>query len=228
MRILDNTGIGRLRVDNNVNQYSTESVIRKAGMRPDLAPTSLIPMGIKTSWTNPGEAQLLKQDEITTLTPLGPESTNVFPGVYPAPADTTDTDFEDRIPRIQYRGDQVLRSRSGYRGPAQYWKYGGMTGLSSDNPVMFYEDPSEVAYQTYPGPFMGQTVTTPPAAKCTPKEMAIDSALLTGVGLAIGMFGSPRVKDKTLHQGLNILALIVGGIGVVGLVHAAGSALSGS
>jgi hypothetical protein len=221
IRISEGTAsFGQLRVENDVNQYSTEAALRKAGMRPSLAPYDGLPMGIKTSWVNPGEQVLMNEGEITPLTPLGPEATNVFPGVYPAPADTQNIDFEDRIPRIQDRGDQILRSRSGYRGPAQYWKYGGMSG---DDPLMFYRDPSEVAYQAYPGPFMGQAA---PALPCSPKEMLIDSVLMTGIGAALGFFGAPMVKDKMLRQGLGVIALIMGGIGTIGLVHSAGSALS--
>lgn len=233
---------GQLRTQNDINQFSTEAAFMKAGLRPDLSPSDLIPMGIQTSWVNPGEAVLRREGEITELTPLGPEATNVFPGTFPAPANTQDTGFEDRVPRIEYRGDQVLRSRSGIRGPAQYWKYGGMTGLGNpgfvvgrrlpweggedenvfggvdgDDPITFYADPSEVAYQTYPGPMLGQE-----ASKCTPKQMAVTSALLAAAGAAVAFMGAPKAKDVYLRQALTILGVIMGGFGAVGLISSIG------
>lgn len=222
IRIPDTESMGQLRVMNSVNQYSNEAELMKAGYRPDLGPSDIIPMGLKTSWVNPGDEILEKEGEILPLTPLGPDATNVFPGVYPAPADTQDLDFEDRIPRIEDRGDQVLRSRSGIRGPAQYWKYGGLRGLGQEegDPVMFYTDPSEVAYQTYPGAFLGQDALT--KFGCTSKQVLVSSGIMTAVGAAIAFMGAPMAKDKDLKYALTVLGVLVGGVGMISLTSEVG------
>jgi hypothetical protein len=185
--------------------------------RPDLEPSTLIPMGIRTSWVNPGGAVLLKRGDITELTPLGPASTDVYPGVAPAPTDTQDIEYEDRIPRIAYRGDQVLRSRSGIRGPAQYWKYGGLNGPSMGqpelNPVLFYNDPSEVAYQTYPGPFLGQVPSIASDGIWT-------SIAQTVVGGLIAMVGPNFARNQDQKTALVYIGGFAGAIGVVNLISA--------
>lgn len=193
--------------------------------RPDLEPSTLIPMSIVTSWVNPGGAELLKRGDITELTPLGPPSTDVYPGVYPAPADTQDIDYEDRIPRIEYRGDQILRSRSGIRGPAQYWKYGGLRGLGDDivlrlnqpelDPVMFYDDPSEVAYQTYKGPFLGDSALPFPGDK----DVWV-AAAQTAVGALIALVGINYVRTEHQKTALTYIGGFAGAIGVVNLISA--------
>jgi len=144
----------------HINQFSTEEEFARECLEPDLAPSDLIPMSYETSWVNPGEQILLKRGEILPLTPLGPQSTDVFPWTPRAPADTTNIDYEDQIPRIQHRGDQVLRSRLGVRGPGAYWRYGGTENLgqAEEEPIQFVYRPSEIAYQTYSGPSLGQTV----------------------------------------------------------------------
>lgn len=141
----------------HINQFSTEAEFARECLVPDLAPSDLIPMSYETSWVNPGEQILLKRGEILPLTPLGPQETDVFPWTPRAPADTTNIDYEDQIPRRQHRGDQVLRSRLGVRGPGAYWRYGGTENLgqAEEEPVQFVYRPSEIAYQTYPGPSLG-------------------------------------------------------------------------
>lgn len=183
--------------------------------RPDLEPSDLIPMGVRTSWENPGGAVLLKQGDITQLTPLGARSTNVFPGVAPAPDDTQDIDYEDRVPRIMYRGDQILRASSGVRGPAQYWKYGGLQGLGQPelNPVLFYNDPSEVAYQTYPGPFLGQVPTVG-------SDGLLSSVAQTVVGGLIALVGPSFARNQSQKDALIYIGGFAGAIGVVNLISA--------
>lgn len=236
--------MGQARVVNNVDQFSTEREIREAGMRPNLAPTDTIPMGIRTAWENPGEAILLREGEILPLTHFGPHDTDVFPEVRPAPVDIQTTDFEDRYPRTQNRGDMILRARSGQRGPAQFWKYGGMEGLGQyedikahddaggrtiysevlglgqpeGDPIMFNprNGPQEVAYQTYPGPFLGQDDI--PALRKAKMQSAASSlvAALAG-GALIG--SSFLFKGKELSAVLRLLGVVAGGIGVANMVR---------
>jgi len=194
-----------------INEYGVQED------RPDLEPSDLIPMGIRTSWVNPGAAVLLKRGDITQLTPLGPASTNVYPGVAPAPSDTQDIDYEDRIPRIAYRGDQVLRASSGVRGPAQYWKYGGLQDLGQpeSNPILFYNDPSEVAYQTYPGPFLGQTPSFG-------ADGLLTSIVQTVVGSLIALVGPNFARNQDQKTALVYIGGFAGAIGVVNLIAAMG------
>ena len=116
----------------------------------------------------------------------------------------------------------MLRSRSGIRGPGQFWKYGGIKskkakllaglGQPEDMPIMFYNDPSEVAYQTYPGRFLGQ------ASGSMERAAAWSSALLVIAGAGSAYLGSTVVKDRTLKNSLTILGVVLGGAGVVGAI----------
>lgn len=222
--------LGQARVQNNINQYSTSQDFVDAGLRPDLGPTDTIPMSITTDWQNPGEAELLKKEEITPLTPAGAHSTDVYPEVYPAPDDTTDLTYEDQYPTPSYRGDQVLRSRSGYRGPAQYWKYGGMAGPTEGDPIFFNVDPSEVAYQTYPGPMLGsslQIFDTPPPDYYSgigqipsAAENVTPALITTAIGALLALAGPMLVSGEHKKLSLIYMGSFAGALGLVNLVTA--------
>lgn len=203
--------LGQYRPADSVNQYATEPELRRAGLRPSLLPSDLIPMGLKTSWVNPGEAVLREEGRILPLTPLGPEESDVYPSTPRAPYDITNTDYEDRIPRIQHRGDQIFRSRSGVRGPGEYWAYGGMAALGQPEevPVMFYKDPSEVAYQTYPGPTLGQDW----ARAFSPGSIW---QLLVGGAILGTSFAVRNERAKTI---LLSMGAVVAGAGIASIVR---------
>lgn len=210
-------GLGQWRTDNDVNQYSYGTAIEEAGLRPPFFPTDTTPMEVVTCDPNPGEAELLKEGEILPLQPVGARSVLVYPGVVPAPDITTDMSYEDRYPRGRR---DILRGRSheSYYGPwpPPYGIEQTMDGFGETMyaPLYFPQNPEDVAYQTYPGPTLGQADKETAASR----SRLYSYILATSLGGTVAVLALTYMKQSVFRDVLGATGVVAGGIGLSNLI----------
>ena len=216
-------GLGQVRPDDSVDQFAKEREIREAGLRPDLFPTDTMPMGLvyPPGTPNPGEQILLKEGWILPLQPEGPESVLVYPEVVPTPSITQNIAFEDQYPRDQHRN--ILRGRTGidpygpFEPPSRKLlePYRPLTlGQPEEVPIMILPGrPGSEAYQTYPGPFLGDMGANPGISYGNVLHVVIGGAMLAAAFIIDKEYVSPSLYG---------IGVVVAGIGLASMINEAG------
>jgi hypothetical protein len=197
--------------------------------QPPLFPTDTLPMENEESHQNPGYYELLKSGEITELTPHGAQSVLVFPGSVPAPDITTDTSYEDVYPRNQH----VDIFRSGAPGQYKTNPWGpfkkpniapALWGLGRGEeaaPILFYDSPDDVAYQTYNGPMYkkGPELVGLGSPDGFTNDMSLVQAFVAvGIGGALGLYAHTLVEDKSTKLTISYAGGFVAAVGILNVI----------
>lgn len=194
-------------------QYSSGEELHRAGYRPDLEPTDTTPMELEVDEPNPDEVLMLRRQDILPLTPAGAQEVLVYPGVVPAPDETTDISYED-LPRDEHR--RILRGQTGVNpwGPFPRPPVGPplpmeSLGQAEEDPIAYFRSPAEIAYQTYPGPFLGEY-----------PEMSLEPALLATVaGGLVAIAGPTFFQDEYVKIAFIYIGSITAAIGLVNAIR---------
>jgi hypothetical protein len=221
--------LGQFRTGNDYDMYNvTQAILEKDGQRPPLFPTDTLPMENEEAHQNPGYYQLLKAGEITELTPHGAQSVLVFPGSVPAPDITTDISYEDVYPRNQhvtiFRGGSPGQYKTNPWGPFPKPPIGpALTGLGQpeEAPILFYENPDEVAFQTYNGPMYkkGPELVGLEGPDGFSSDMSLlQAAVAVGVGGALGLYAHTLVKDKSTKLTISYAGGFVAAVGILNMI----------